>query len=77
MVQILLFIDGTFLGFWIVGHGKKRKAPVLNFSECLELENAFKYIDLVIGQQGYTPYENIKKNIPSILMESESHDYVR
>ena len=53
---------------------KKGKAPLLDFSERLELANAIKYIDLVVGQQNYTPYENVRNIVPNILMESESHD---
>ena len=52
---------------------KKGKAPTLNFSERLELAAAIKYVDLVVGQENYTPYENIKHIAPNILMESESH----
>ena len=53
---------------------KKGKAPTLDFSERLELANSIKYVDVVVGQQNYTPYENVKKIAPNILMESESHD---
>ena len=52
---------------------KKGKAPTLSFSERLELANAIKYVDLVVAQKDYTPYENIKHIAPNILMESESH----
>ena len=52
---------------------KKGKAPTLNFSERLELAASIKYVDLVVGQKDYTPYENIKHIAPDILMESESH----
>ncbi len=52
---------------------KKGKAPTLSFSERLELANAIKYVDLVVAQKNYTPYENIKHIAPNILMESESH----
>ena len=52
---------------------KKGKSPVLNFSERLELAAAIKYIDLVVGQQDYSPYLNVTKISPNILMESESH----
>ena len=34
---------------------------------------SIKYVDLVVGQKNYTPYENIKHIAPNILMESESH----
>ena len=52
---------------------KKGKAPTLSFSERLELAASIKYVDLVVGQKNYTPYENIKYIAPNILMESESH----
>tara|TARA_B100000795_G_scaffold260823_1_gene237058 strand:+ start:593 stop:799 length:207 start_codon:yes stop_codon:yes gene_type:complete len=29
---------------------------------------------LVVGQQDYTPYENVRNIAPNILIESESHD---
>ena len=56
---------------------KKGKVPVLDFSERLELANSIQYVDLVVGQQNYTPYENVKNIAPNILMESESHDEVQ
>ena len=52
---------------------KKGKSPVLNFSERLELADAIRYVDLVVGQQDYSPYLNVTKISPNILMESESH----
>ena len=52
---------------------KKGKSPVLNFSERLELAGALRYVDLVVGQQDYSPYLNVTKISPNILMESESH----
>ena len=52
---------------------KKGKPPILDFSERLELAASIKYVDLVLGQKEYTPYENIKTIAPNILMESESH----
>ena len=52
---------------------KKGKAPTLSFSERLELAASIKYVDLVVGQTDYTPYENVKNIAPNILMESESH----
>ena len=53
---------------------KKGKTPILSFSERLELANSIQYVDAVVGQQHYTPYENVKSIAPNILMESESHD---
>ena len=52
---------------------KKGAAPTLDFSERLELAASIKYVDLVVGQKDYTPFENIKQIVPNILMESESH----
>jgi len=56
---------------------KKGKAPILSFSERLELANSIKYVDLVVCQKNYTPYDNVKSISPNILMESESHDEVQ
>tara|TARA_B100000963_G_C22332550_1_gene539314 strand:+ start:200 stop:628 length:429 start_codon:yes stop_codon:yes gene_type:complete len=52
---------------------KKGKLPALDFSERLELAASIKYVDLVVGQKDYTPYENVKHIAPNVLMESESH----
>ena len=52
---------------------KKGKTPTLDFSERLELAASIKYVDLVVAQKSYTPYENIMQIAPNILMESESH----
>ena len=51
----------------------KGKLPTLDFSERLELAASIKYVDLVVGQKNYTPYENVKHIAPNVLMESESH----
>ena len=51
----------------------KGRLPTLDFSERLELAASIKYVDLVVGQKNYTPYENVKNIAPNILMESESH----
>ena len=45
---------------------KKGKAPILDFSERLELANAIKYIDLVVGQQNYNPFEYVRNIVPNI-----------
>ena len=52
---------------------KKGKLPTLDFSERLELAASIKYVDLVVAQKNYTPYENVKHIAPNVLMESESH----
>ncbi len=46
----------------------------MSFSERLELAQSIKYADVVVAQQDYSPFENIRKLKPNILMESDSHD---
>ncbi len=53
---------------------QKGRAPVLSFSERLELAQAIKYADVVVAQEDYSPLPNVRKIQPNILMESESHD---
>ena len=53
---------------------KKCRAPKIIFSERLELAQSIKYVDLVVEQKEYLPFENIKSIRPTILMESDSHD---
>jgi glycerol-3-phosphate cytidylyltransferase len=53
---------------------KKGKAPILSFSERLELAQAISFVDLVVAQPDYSPFDNVRKIKPNILMESESHD---
>lgn len=53
---------------------QKGRAPILSFSERLELAQSIKYVDLVVEQKDYSPLSNVKKIRPNILMESESHD---
>ena len=54
--------------------GKKGKSPVIDFSERLELASSIQYVDAVVGQKNYSPYENVKNIAPNILMESDSHE---
>ena len=53
---------------------KKVKRLCLDFSERLELANAIEFVDLVVGQQDYMPFKNVRNIVPNILMESESHE---
>jgi len=52
---------------------QKGRAPLLSFTERLELAQSIRYVDLVVQQNEYSPLENVKKIKPDILMESESH----
>ncbi|MDC0345523.1 adenylyltransferase/cytidyltransferase family protein [Planktomarina sp.] len=52
---------------------QKGRAPLLSFKERLELAQSIRYVDLVVQQNEYSPFENVKKIKPDILMESESH----
>lgn len=51
----------------------KGKLPILSFSERLELAQSIRYADVVVGQNEYSPFENVRQIKPNILMESESH----
>ena len=53
---------------------QKGSLPILSFSERLELAQSIRYADVVVEQKEYSPFENVQKIKPSILMESESHD---
>lgn len=53
---------------------KKGQPPILSFAERLELAQAIKYVDLVVAQPTYSPFDNVRQIKPNILMESESHD---
>lgn len=53
---------------------EKKPPPVLKFNERREIAHSIKYIDKVVPQNKYLPFENINKIKPNILMESESHD---
>ena len=52
---------------------QKGRAPLLSFKDRLELAQSIRYVDLVVQQNEYSPFENVKKIKPDILMESESH----
>ena len=52
---------------------EKKKQPILSFRERMELAQAIKYADVVVGQETYSPLPNIKRIMPDILMESTSH----
>lgn len=62
---------------------EKKPKPIIPFKERLETMKAIRYVDKVIAQYTYSPFSNIKKIKPDILMESENHkeqpanDYVR
>jgi glycerol-3-phosphate cytidylyltransferase len=56
---------------------QKGVAPVLSFSERLELAQAIKYVDLVVEQKEYSPLSNIKMLRPTVMMESDSHDEIQ
>ena len=47
--------------------------PIVSFEERIELARAITYVDVVVGQETYSPLPNVKKIKPDILMESASH----
>jgi len=52
---------------------EKKPKPIISFDERMEIASAIKYVDLVVGQDTYSPLPNVMKIRPNILMESTSH----
>ena len=52
---------------------QKGRAPILSFSERLELAQSIRFVDVVVEQSEYSPIDNLKMLKPTILMESDSH----
>jgi cytidyltransferase-like protein len=52
---------------------EKKPKPVLPFEVRCALVSAVKYVDMIVVQDTYTPFKNIKMLRPDILFESESH----
>ena len=52
---------------------EKGRLPILSFSERFEIAQSIKYVDVVVEQEDYSPFNNVKKIKPSILIESDSH----
>ena len=52
---------------------QKGRAPILSFSERLELAQSIRFVDVVVEQSEYSPINNLKMLKPTILMESDSH----
>ncbi|GAF88290.1 unnamed protein product, partial [marine sediment metagenome] len=52
---------------------EKKAKPIVSFEERIELARAIEYVDVVVGQETYSPLPNVKKIKPDILMESASH----
>jgi len=52
---------------------QKGRAPILSFSERLELAQSIRFVDVVVEQSEYSPIDNLRMLKPTILMESDSH----
>lgn len=52
---------------------EKKPKPILSFEERIELARSIEYVDLVVAQETYSPYDNIESIKPDILMESTNH----
>ena len=52
---------------------EKKSKPVIPFSERILIAKAFKFLDIVVPQETYSPLSNVKKMQPDILIESASH----
>lgn len=40
---------------------EKKSKPIVSFEERIELARAIKYVDVVVGQETYSPLPNVKK----------------
>lgn len=52
---------------------EKKKKPIISFDERMIIAESIRYNDLVVAQKTYSPYPNVLKMKPDILMESMSH----
>jgi len=52
---------------------EKKSKPIISFKERFEIAASIKYVDKVVPQETYSPFDNIKLYKPNILMESTSH----
>ena len=53
---------------------EKKPKPTVPFAERMEIAQAIEYADLVVVQETYSPFENIRRIQPDILIESSSHE---
>ena len=48
---------------------QKGRAPILSFTERLELAQAIKYVDVVVEQTEYSPLSNIRPAIATKMID--------
>ena len=53
---------------------EKKRPPVFDLNERINLIKALKCVDVVVVQDKYSPVKNIQNIRPDILFESSSHD---
>ena len=53
------------------------KNPIMTFDERVDLARSIKYIDCVVAQYEHSPYNNIRKIKPDVLMQSDSHEPIK
>jgi len=52
---------------------EKKPKPIISFIERRKLVESLKCVDCVVTQDTYSPIKNVKKILPDVLMESDSH----
>ena len=52
---------------------EKKPKPIISFDERMEIASSIRYVDIVVGQDTYSPLPNVMRIKPNILMESTSH----
>lgn len=54
---------------------EKKPKPVIDFEERFDIVRSLSFVDCVVAQTDYSPFNNIRRIKPDILAESDSHDY--
>lgn len=54
---------------------EKKPAPIMGFEERFDVIRSLSFVDCVVAQKDYSPYNNIQRIKPDILAESDSHNY--
>ena len=53
---------------------EKKNVPILSFDERVTIAQGIEFSDVVVPQETYSPFQNIRRIQPDILIESSSHE---
>jgi len=54
---------------------EKKPKPTIGFEERFDIVRSLSFVDCVVAQVEYSPFNNVRRIKPDILAESASHDY--